>query len=70
MSYRVGGKGSDSFLLLFGSAESCDGTAMFFAGGPVWAMDWLCVREDHAGEHYVALTAYQDYDEVRRERLE
>lgn len=69
MSYRVGGDGSpDSFLLLFSSAESCDGTAMFFAGGPVWAMDWLSVQEDHVGEQYVALTAYQDYDEVRRER--
>ena len=69
MSYSVGGEGSpDSFLLLFGSAESCDGTVMFFTGGPVWAADWLCVREDHVGEQYVALTAYRDYDEVRRER--
>ena len=64
------GEGSpDSSLLLFGSAESCDGTVMFFTGGPVWAMDWFSVREDHVGEQYVALAAYQDYDEVRRKRL-
>lgn len=58
---------TDSSLPLFGSAASCDnGTAMFFTGGPVWTVDWLHTREGHVGEQYVALTAYRDYDEVRR----
>lgn len=65
MSYAVGGDtGPDSTLPLFGSTEYSDGAAMLFSGGPVWSMDWLNAREDGLGEQYVALTAYQDYDEV------
>lgn len=63
---------ADSTLPLFGSTEASDGTAMFFTGGPVWAMDWLYTRDgldtptDMAGakEQHLVLTAYRDYDEV------
>jgi hypothetical protein len=62
---------ADCTLPLFGTAESSDGTAIFFAGGPVWAMDWLSTRDgqntpptDVAGEQHLVLTAYRDYDEV------
>lgn len=64
---------SDCTLPLFGTAESSDGTAMFFTGGPVWAMDWLCTRDgqdtpptDAAGKQHLVLTTYRDYDEVSK----
>ena len=62
---------SDSTLPLFGAAESSDGTATFFTGGPVWAMDWLCTRDgqdtDVAGkQQHLVLMAYRDYDEVSK----
>lgn len=63
---------ADSTLPLFGTTECSNGTAMFFTGGPVWAMDWLCTRDgqdtptDVAGEQHLVLTAYRDYDEVSK----
>lgn len=64
---------ADCTLPLFGTTESSDGTTMFFAGGPVWAMDWLCTRDgqdtpstDAAGERHLVLAAYRDYDEVSK----
>ena len=64
---------TDSTLPLFGTAESSDGTAMFFTGGPVWAMDWLCMRDGQGtptnGEQHLVLTAYRDYDEVSKKKL-
>lgn len=57
---------NDHTLPLFSSRElgsSLKG-AMFFAGGPVWCMDWLPVTESGL-EHYVALCAYRGLDEVR-----
>ena len=61
---------ADSTLPLFGSAETSEGGAMFFTGGPVWAMDWLCVRDGRDtptdGEQHLVLTAYRDYDEVSK----
>ena len=67
----------DSTLPLFGAAESTNGTAVFFTGGPVWAMDWLCMRDgqdtptdvDVAGEQHLVLTAYRDYDEVSKKNV-
>ena len=64
MTYVGGDSAADSTLPLFGSADYDGGTAMLFAGGPIWAMDWLFGREDGLGEQYVALAAYRDYDEV------
>lgn len=67
MSFGAEGESADnSTLPLFSTAVSGEGKTTFFTGGPVWAMDWLCMGDDHAGEQHVALTAYQDYDEVRR----
>ena len=65
MSYSFEGDDSrDSTLPLFGATESSDVAAVFFAGGPVWASDWLSVAEDYTGEQHVVLTAYRDLDEV------
>ena len=74
MSYAFESEGetaitADATLSLFGAAESSDnGTAIFFAGGPVWAMDWLCARDGQdtptSGEQHLVLTAYREYDEV------
>ncbi len=59
---------TDSSLSLFQSAPfSSDGKggggAVFFAGGPVWAMDWLPSATPLS--QWVALAAYKELDEVR-----
>lgn len=42
-------------------------TGVFFAGGPVWALDWLPFREPDSGStQYVALSAYRQLAEVGR----
>lgn len=69
MSYSNEGKGEaslvDSTLPLFGAEEESDGgAAVFFCGGPVWAADWFFLKEEDSIEHYLALSAYRDYDEV------
>ena len=48
-------------LCLFQSVRtSTDGEAVFFAGGPVWAVDWLSSRHSQ----WLAIASYRDLDEV------
>ena len=37
--------------------------ALFFTGGPIGAMDWVPVPNDHH-QQYLALAAYKTVDEV------
>ena len=54
---------SSSSLSLFQAVSSPneDG-AIFFTGGPVWAMDWLSRSESH--HQFVAVASYRELDEV------
>lgn len=55
-------------LSLFQSAV-CDASsgAVFFAGGPVWSMDWLPQSRADTTPHsqWLALAAYRELDEVK-----
>ena len=57
------GNGAEFYLPLFGSTGTDFPVTTFFAGGPVWAMDWLPVK-DVTDEQFVALSAYAELDEV------